>query len=300
MASPSHAGPPGGLAALVGPGGPPTGPLPTGSRAIAVIVTTALFTLFTVAFIVLRGIHKYNAPYAKFALDDGLLLLATLLFLGQNAIVIAAVKFGFGEHLLTLVTQHPDYVAHSLKLPLFAQAVGSFALCFAKLSVGATLLHLCRGVTYLDKRLALTYKSLIISAIVLAVLGNIIAVGFILNGCEPGVSRTSLCKTPPTMAAFLQLCSNLVVNLLFVVSTMWLLRKLKLAARDRLAIDLLLCFMFSASITSIVKAIKVPEALLDPKEDLTWDVPIISVLLMYVRYLLARIPLIALTVRRSD
>lgn len=254
-------------------------PPPPGDRAVAICVTTGLFVVSTGGFLAMRAFHKYRAPYARYAIDDVLLMVAMLLFLGQSGLLLAAVKYGYGEHIAQIIHDRPASVAAALKLPLYAQAVASFALCFAKLSVGATLLHLCRGVTYLDKRLARTYKVMIVFAIVLAVLGNVITVAFILTGCSPGQSRASLCKTPPTLAAYIQLGSNLAVNLIFVFSTMWLLRKLKLGSRDRLAIDLLLCFMFSASITSIIKAVKVPDALLDPATDLTWEIPVISILL---------------------
>lgn len=252
-------------------------------RGPALIAISVLGVVVSGFFVALRLYRTVQIK--KFRGDDHLIVVAMLFHLATVAITIASVHYGEGKHIAAITNL--DYRTKAMKLSIITQFIGSFAIVFAKISVGATLLQL---------KLGRTFDVLVVICLFIATVGNFFASIVVFAGCRTRylfyTGRDLPCLGVETFgpSTIFRAAGNVLVDTVFVLAPMWFLRKIKLTPRDRLAMNLLLSFIFtyvlcegctsnlltdlSATVFAIANAVKVRDSLRNGI-DMTWNTALV-------------------------
>ncbi|KAG8628807.1 hypothetical protein KVT40_002672 [Elsinoe batatas] len=269
-------GPPPGVDVPVnGQTGPPPGfdfLMPAGtdlteSRAPALVTVSVIGTIFATAFVAIR-IYR-TVQIRRFRGDDHLILASIIFHLATNALIFSSIHYGEGKHIGTITNS--DHRTMAMKLSIIVQFVGTFSIVLAKISVGATLLQL---------KLGKAFDVLVVVCLIIATVGNFFASLVVLGGCRTRYlfyTGRDLPCAPLILfpvSTYFRATSNILVDAVFVFAPMWFLREIQLTPRDRLAMQVLLSFIFSATIFAVVNAAKI-QGTLRNGIDMTWNTALI-------------------------
>ncbi|KAF4554378.1 Hypothetical protein D9617_4g001320 [Elsinoe fawcettii] len=282
-ASAAAQGPPPGVDTSVGPPPgvviPADGPPPSfdfltppgtnlaASRAPALLATSILTTILAAGFVAVRIYRTFQIK--RFRGDDHLIVLSLIFHLATNAIIWASIRYGEGKHVGAIT--NAEHRTLALKLSIICQFVGTFAIVFAKVSVGATLLQL---------KLGRSFDIMVVVCLIIATFGNFFAAIVVLAGCRTRylfyTGRDLPCVPLDLfpVSTYFRAGGNILVDAVFVFAPMWFLRKIQLTPRDRLAMQVLLSFIFTATVFAIANAVKVRDTLRNGI-DMTWNTALI-------------------------
>ncbi|PNS15093.1 hypothetical protein CAC42_2322 [Sphaceloma murrayae] len=270
----AQGGPPPGIPTTAASTTPQSGPdvlSPPGAdldanRAPGLLAASIIGTLLAAGFVGLRIWRTIEIK--KFRGDDHLIAFSMFFHLATTITIFVSVGYGEGKHVAAIPEDHR---LTALRLTIITQCIGAIALVLAKISVGATLLQL---------KLGRTFDVLVVVCLVVAAVGNFLNSIVVFGGCRTRhlfyTGRDLPCIPVQFFAAstWLRAAGNVLADTFFVVAPIWFLRKIRLTPRDRIAMHLLLSFIFTATVFAVANAITVRDSLRNGI-DMTWNTAIV-------------------------
>jgi len=175
---------------------------------------------------------------------------------------IAAAVHGYGRH----IDDPSCDVNKALKYTVISEPLNAASLLFVKLSIGGTLARLGLGRGFMI---------IIIVALVIEVLGNMMAIISETAACKPyarswnyEIKGSCWPTLEQEVSGYVSTGANIIADLVFATSPEWFLRRVNLNNRDRQLVRALLFFMLIATVVSIVKLSELPA--ITVTEDPTW------------------------------
>ncbi|KAF2149295.1 hypothetical protein K461DRAFT_44336 [Myriangium duriaei CBS 260.36] len=238
-----------------------TDSLPHGNRGPAIIASAVICTVFTACLVALRLWKCISTR--RFRWDDGLIILATLLFIAAHGVLLAAVCFGEGRNVWDVAPQHRH---DAFRFTILTVAMTQLVLVFAKASVCITLVQI---------KLGIICDSIIILATLVFAVTNLLVVIQVLGACDnrhffPS-TIASVCL-PGSMLRWLTIlrCAiNIFADVLLAATPIFFLRNVHLDPRDRRVTNILLGFLMATVVFAIAKAVLTPTALHN-MQNMTW------------------------------
>ncbi|CAI7573379.1 unnamed protein product [Penicillium glandicola] len=235
------------------------------NRGDVIVVSSIALTVLAVLSSGLR--FQTRIFYSKaFSWDDGFLVIAVIGVTLTLAFNLLAVRYGYGQHVATLLVTGPD-PAMALKYQIVSEATNMFSMMALKMSLGMSFvrLRLGKGITWA-----------IYVTMVVALMCNLCALVAILGQCRPmarawNMALTGSCwsNKVKTVTWYVQSAGNILSDLIFTIGPLVYLSHVKVSRYHRWALRGVFCFGLLATGCGIVKTIELRQLLLG--SDPTWD-----------------------------